>query len=109
LFSYNSQTSQTSIEAVEVEDYIAWKDGYYPFKQQKLSVVIHKLSEYYGITFEWDNAIDALTCSGKFDLKEDLDEVLRTLEKTAPITIRKTDGELYKVDVKPEKMNAMGP
>ncbi|MDR0756500.1 MAG: FecR domain-containing protein [Tannerella sp.] len=101
LFSYNSQTSQTAISTVDVIDYIAWKDGYYPFKQEKLSAVLRKLAGYYGITFEWDEAIDTLTCSGKFDLKEDLDEVLRTLGKTAPINIRKTDGDIYQIDVKP--------
>jgi ferric-dicitrate binding protein FerR (iron transport regulator) len=101
LLSYNRQTSQTDIATVDVADYIAWKDGYYPFRQEKLSAVLRKLSGYYGIDFEWDHAIDSLTCSGKFDLKEDLDEVLRTLEKTAPITIRKMDGERYIIDVKP--------
>ncbi|MDR1600869.1 MAG: FecR domain-containing protein [Tannerella sp.] len=101
MFSYNNHTNKTSISTVDAADLVAWKDGYYPFKQQQLSVVLHKLSEYYGITFEWDKAIDTLTCSGKLDLKEDLNEVLNTLEKTAPITIRRTAGDIYIIDVKP--------
>jgi ferric-dicitrate binding protein FerR (iron transport regulator) len=101
MFSYDSRTSRTSISTVDAADFVAWKDGYYPFRQQQLSAVLRKLSDYYGIAFEWDKAIDTLTCSGKLDLKEDLDEVLHTLEKTAPITIRRMDGKLYKIDVKP--------
>jgi ferric-dicitrate binding protein FerR (iron transport regulator) len=101
MFSYNSETSKTSISSVDAADYVAWKDGYYLFKQQQLSVVLHKLSEYYGIALEWDKTIETLTCSGKLDMKEDLEEVLHTLEKTAPIIIRKTAGDAYKIDVKP--------
>jgi ferric-dicitrate binding protein FerR (iron transport regulator) len=101
MLSYNSQTCKALISSVDAADYVAWKDGYYPFKQQQLSAVLHKLSEYYGIVFEWNKTIDPLTCSGKLDLKEDLDEVLHTLEKTAPITIRKIAGNTYKIEVKP--------
>jgi ferric-dicitrate binding protein FerR (iron transport regulator) len=101
MLSYSTQTGKTSVSTVDVADYIAWKDGYFPFRQQPLSAVLHKLAEYYGIAFDWDQTIGTMICSGKFDLKEDLDEVLRTLEKTAPITIRKTAGDIYKVDVKP--------
>ncbi|MDR0574486.1 MAG: FecR domain-containing protein [Tannerella sp.] len=101
MLSYNTQTGKTSVSSVDAADYVAWKDGYYLFKQQQLSAVLRKLSEYYGIAFEWDNTIDSLTCSGKLDMKEDLDEVLHTLEKTAPITICKTDGYIYRMNVKP--------
>jgi ferric-dicitrate binding protein FerR (iron transport regulator) len=101
MFSYDSRTSTSAVTAVDVADYIAWKDGYYPFRQQQLSEVLRKLAGYYGITFQWDEKIDSLTCSGKLDLKEDLGEVLCTLEKTASVIITKTGGNIYKIDVKP--------
>jgi ferric-dicitrate binding protein FerR (iron transport regulator) len=101
MFSYNRQTNKSTVIPVDVADYIAWKDGYYPFRQQPLSEVLHKLAAYYGITFQWNEKIDSLTCSGKLDLKEDLDEVLEILEKTAPIIILKTGANIYIIDVKP--------
>jgi ferric-dicitrate binding protein FerR (iron transport regulator) len=100
MLSYNSTTGRTDVSTVDASDCAAWKDGYYLFKQQRLSAVLRKLSEYYGISFDWDSAIDSLTCSGKLDMKEDLNEVLHTLEKTAPVMIRKTN-EIYRIDVKP--------
>ncbi|MDR2680508.1 MAG: FecR domain-containing protein [Tannerella sp.] len=101
MFSYDSRTSRSAVMSVDVADHIAWKDGYYPFRQQQLSEVLGKLAGYYGITFLWNEKIDSLTCSGKFDLKEDLAEVLRILEKTAPVIVMKTGENTYKIEVKP--------
>lgn len=102
MFSYDARTSRTSVSSVDAADYIAWKDGYYLFRQQPLSAILNKLAEYYGTAFKWDERVCPLTCSGKLDLKEDLDEVLHALEKTAPIRIRRSDGEEgYEIIVKP--------
>jgi ferric-dicitrate binding protein FerR (iron transport regulator) len=101
MFSYDSRTNKSAVIPVDAADYIAWKDGYYLFRRQQLSEALHKLAGYYGITFQWDEKIDSLTCSGKLDLKEDLEEVLATLEKTAPVIIMKTGANRYKIEVKP--------
>jgi ferric-dicitrate binding protein FerR (iron transport regulator) len=101
MFSFDSRTGQTAVAPVDAADHIAWKDGYYPFRSQQLSAVLRKLSAYYGATFHSDAAIDTLTCSGKLDLKEDLAEVLRTLERTAPVVALKTGENEYRINVKP--------
>ena len=101
MFSYDDNKHEYSVSNVDVSDYIAWKDGYYPFYQQDLSTVLAKLSSYYNVQFSWDEKIKELNCSGKLDLKEDLQEVLSTLENTAPIIINKTSERKYKVIVKP--------
>ena len=48
----------------------------------------------------WDEKVNELTCSGKLDLKEDLDEVFNVLQKAAPIEIIKND-EYINIIVKP--------
>ena len=101
LFSYNENNKEFSTSFVDVADYIAWKDGYYPFYHQDLSIVLATLSKYYGVQFQWDKKINELSCSGKLDLKENLQEVLNTLEKTAPIEIRKISEKEYTIIVKP--------
>ena len=100
MFSYNDNKHEYSISIVEVSDYIAWKDGYYPFYQQDLGTVLTKLSNYYDVQFKWDENTEKLSCSGKLDLKEDIREVINALEKTAPIEIRKTSEREYTVIVK---------
>ena len=64
-------------------------------------MALHKLSKYYGVEFEWDEKVSTLKCSGKFDLKEDLAEAFRTLEKTAPIRITPLTENKYKVTLTP--------
>lgn len=40
-------------------------------------------------------SIEDHSCSGKLDLKEDLDEVLQTLIRTVPARIEKSDGIIH--------------
>ena len=101
LYSYNEERKDYTISVVDAADYIAWKDGYYPFYSQDLGTVLAKLSKYYAVQFKWSEKIKTLSCSGKLDLKEDLQEVIKTLEKTAPVEFLKTAEREYTVIVKP--------
>jgi ferric-dicitrate binding protein FerR (iron transport regulator) len=101
-FSYNTVTCETTVDYVDVDNYIAWKDGYYPFRQESLDVVLNKLIKYYGVKMEWDAGIASLTCSGKLDLKKELADVLEVLAKAAPIEIEENE-ELIYIHVKPQK------
>jgi len=67
------------------ENYIAWIDGWYKFKNEDLRQVFLKLGRYYNITFVYDDAKigKALPVSGKLDLKETPEEVMKTLSMVA--------------------------
>ena len=101
IFSYNESRQDYSVSTIDVSDYIAWKEGYYPFNRQDLAAILAKLSKYYTVQFKWSEKIKELSCSGKLDLKENVQEVLSTLEKTAPIEIKKISEREYIVVVKP--------
>ncbi|WP_455639942.1 FecR family protein [Parabacteroides sp.] len=100
LYLYDNNKEESSIHNVDINYYVAWKDGYYQFKRQKMGIVLKKLCKYYGVKISWDEKVDELTCSGKLDLKEDLEEVFHILQKAAPIEIEKTD-ENINIIVKP--------
>jgi len=101
LYSCNEENNDCSIIKVDVMDFIAWKDGYFPFYSQDLGTILSKLSKYYDVQINWNENIRELSCSGKLDLKDDIHEVLSALEKTAPVVIRKTSESEYTVIVKP--------
>ena len=101
LYLCNEGNSDCSISMVDTWDYIAWKDGYYPFYSQDFGTVLSKLSKYYDIQFTWSEKLNELSYSGKLDLKEDIQDVIKTLEKTAPIAIMKISEREYRVNVKP--------
>lgn len=97
---YDLQADKINVQTVDVDNYTAWKSGYYQFEKQPLKIVFQKLSRYYGTQMEWDEAIGELTCSGKLDLKDDLNEVLNNLKKAAPIQVI-YNGENIKISVTP--------
>ena len=101
LYSLNEEKNIYQIYSVDALDYIAWKDGYYPFFSQDFGIVLSKLSKYYNIQFKWDEKLSGLCCSGKLDLKDDIQDVIKALEKTAPIEILKISEREYRVNVKP--------
>lgn len=94
LLSYNEQEG-IHIQSVDVQKYIAWKDGFYLFQTEKLKDIATKLSDYYGKKIMIDSPLKTITCSGKLDLKENLDEVLQTLIRTVPARIEKSDGIIH--------------
>ena len=94
-----SGNKQGTVSRVDIDDYVAWKDGYYQFKQQSLEVILKKLSRYYGVLLYCGEDINEVSCSGKLDLKEDLEDVLSSLKKAIPIEIEKKN-ESIEIKVK---------
>ena len=87
LFDYDKQQSKVSVTKVDTNDYISWKEGYYQFSRQELSVLFKRLSRYYAVPIVWDETVGSLSCSGKLDLTRQIDDVLDNLKKAAPIRI----------------------
>lgn len=100
LLAYNDEKG-ISVKPVDVQEYIAWKDGFYQFTKENLGVITEKLSKYYGKTIITDQRLLNITCSGKLDLKEELDDVLHTLIQTVPAQIIKSNEQIY-INVKPK-------
>ena len=94
LFDYDKQELKASITEVEATDYISWKDGYYQFNKQQLSLLFKRLSRYYATPIVWDEEVGSLTCSGKLDLTERLDDVLKNLKTAAPIEVAHDHGQI---------------
>lgn len=88
LFEYDRQKEETSVTEVNPENYTSWKNGYYQFAGQQLSVLFKRLSRYYATSIVCDEKTGALRCSGKLDLTERLEEVLDNLKEVAPIRIK---------------------
>ena len=70
-------------------------DVLYQFKKERLEIITKKLSKYYGKTIITDKQLANITCSGKLDLKEELDDVLHTLIQTVPAQITESNEKIY--------------
>lgn len=89
--SYEKGT--VDIRKVNVENYISWKEGFYTFDNECFSVVLDKMSDYYGKKIRYNNEVGTLRCSGSLNLDEDMVKVLTGLESTMPVvfTIERED------------------
>lgn len=85
----------TNIETVDVYDYICWKDGLLRYRSESLSTILERLSAYYGKEIRWEPDVAKLKCSGKLDLKEDMEKVLNGLTRIIPVKFTKQNECYY--------------
>lgn len=80
-------------------------DGYLPFDNDPLSNILERLSRYYNCRIECTPEAEALTLSGKLELKDDPAEVLKILSATAPINLQITGSGNFRIDYNPTTNN----
>lgn len=96
---YHYKDGQASVTKVEVEKHISWIYGILYADDERLDVLMTKLSRYYGEDIIYDENIVNQRCSGKVDLKSDLGEVLNGLTFSFPIEVKHENG-IYEVRTK---------
>lgn len=94
LLSYNDQA--ITLQNVDVENYISWKDGIYAFENEPLENILLRLSRYYNVTIKLPGTASGITCSGKLELKDDINIILNGLRQITPINYGVKDN-VYKV------------
>ncbi len=85
MFDYSN--GESSITSVNAYDYISWKDGYFIYRKESLQKIMKQLSRYYGTEIVCSPEIASVTCSGKLDLKEELDKVMGDLSGILQVKI----------------------
>lgn len=91
---YNKTDNTTIVESdIDVSGYTSWKDGLLKFEKESIIDVFKRLSRYYNVRFVTESSVELnKKISGKLDLKESLDEVMRVVSDAAPI-VYKIDGD----------------
>lgn len=91
LYTYNGQVS--SVETVDAEMYISWRDGIYIFKDESIETILLQLARYYNVTMIFPPQPSGTLCSGKLELKEDLPHLLNHLSQIASFNFGIKDNE----------------
>ncbi|WP_298646806.1 FecR domain-containing protein [uncultured Proteiniphilum sp.] len=97
---YSNLENSCSVENVDANIYILWAQGLYQFESEKLGNIVIRLERYYGIKIECDAAIAELKCSGKLDLKDDMNKLLEELSRALPIIYRQNANGSYTINAK---------
>ncbi|KAA2243507.1 DUF4974 domain-containing protein [Chitinophaga agrisoli] len=84
-------SSQFTIQAANVEEAVAWKNGYFRFNDEKIADIMKKLERWYNIEVKYEGKPSEELFNGKISRFKDISQVLRMLEKTEGIHF-KTEG-----------------
>lgn len=73
----------TLLSNVDVDDVVAWKNGYFLFNDENLASVMRKISRWYNVDVEFKNAeLQAELFSGTVSRYKNISQVLRVIELT---------------------------
>lgn len=97
---YSTNGQNQCVETVDVDQYVSWKDGRYNFKQEKISEILARLARYCGVEILCPADVGVLTCSRTLLLRENVEQLLDGLCRTAPVAYRK-DGNTCIFYLKP--------
>jgi ferric-dicitrate binding protein FerR (iron transport regulator) len=90
---YSEELGKVFVEEVNVDKYVAWRDGYLMFRDDKMEDVISRLSRWYNVEIvikdpEIKNYIYTATFRN-----ETIDQVMKLLKLSAPIDYRKIENK----------------
>jgi hypothetical protein len=87
---YHKAENTTNVESdVDVAYYISWKDGLLEFNRESILNVFKKLSLFYDVSFVTESSVELnRKISGKLDLKDSLEDVMKVISDAAPISFR---------------------
>ena len=91
LFAYTDQAS--TLRNVDVENYISWHDGRYIFYNEPIENILLRLSRYYNVTMKLPSSASGITCSGKLELKDNLNQLLNGLSEITSMSYAVKDNE----------------
>jgi transmembrane sensor len=80
--SYGNNTDNLNIKEVNVEDAIAWKNGYFVFKNDNIYTIMKKVSRWYDVDIEYQGLPAKTSFGGTMSRFENVSELLKTLEMT---------------------------
>jgi transmembrane sensor len=72
-----------SVQQVDTDDAIAWKNGYFLFDNENLESIMRKISRWYNVRVEYkDNSLKNQLFSGTISSYTNVSQVIKTLELT---------------------------
>ena len=95
--SYNRNDRSIVVrDEPDVDDAIAWTEGWFKFQRQSINDVLNKLQRYYNVEFVFSPGFPAGDLiTGKLYLKDSIEQVMKTLEVVAKLQYRIDGNKIY--------------
>ena len=79
--SLSHTTEKIDIRAVNAEDAISWKNGYFLFDNQELTTIMKNISRWYDVDVAFTGALGKERFGGTFSRSSNLSQLLQNMEK----------------------------
>lgn len=94
-FIFNKKSRQYKIHRVDVQDYTAWKDGQFRFRDVRLDEIMRSIERWYGVEAEYvDPETKAYVFGLNFSRHETIAPFLRIFEQNGKIDIQMVGNKL---------------
>ena len=70
------------MDDVDVEQVVAWKNGYFSFNRADLKTVMRQIARWYDVEISYEGKIPERQFGGKIDRSSNASEVLKILEES---------------------------
>ena len=95
VLSYHKSTHVSSINSDDLLEHISWSYGWMLCDKETILSIITKLSRYYDVKIDVrDPKINHMTLTGKLDLKNNCEDVLKVICTTAPLNYEYHDNQI---------------
>ncbi|MHC1779415.1 MAG: FecR family protein [Bacteroidales bacterium] len=79
------ESNTLSVKEVDTQEAIAWKNGLFIFKNERLESVMQKIARWYDVEVIYENSNDPIQFTANISRSENMSEVLRMLELTETV------------------------
>jgi len=79
---FQPKESVAKVVEADTEEVVAWKDGYFVFKNEDIQSIMRKLSRWYNVEVSYSGSIPDVGFGGNISRSKDISEVLDVLQLT---------------------------
>lgn len=76
---------QIQITSVDIDEVIAWKNGYFQFDNEPINSIMRKLSRWYDVKVEYQDSIKNESLDGYVSRNKNISQVMKALEATKTV------------------------
>ncbi|WP_316818218.1 FecR family protein [Pedobacter nyackensis] len=81
----NNSTKKIKVQLANVDEAIAWKNGYFVFNDEKLESIMQRVSRWYDVDCQFEGDLGNLSFLGEVERSKNISSLLKVLESTGNV------------------------
>jgi transmembrane sensor len=81
----NKNSHKITVHEADIEESMAWKDGYFLFNNEPLKHIMEKITRWYNVEVSYNGNVDSIRFLGIYDRSKSLRKLLKDLEQTGKV------------------------